>query len=210
MGFLSRLTAGNDPAVKAWRDSEERWARILEIGPKIGARRKMRIELHFSDLPPTEYEGWFVVPRRVTPEVGQHVFYRNRSDGSGKVHYTIEWNEAPRYAPPPEVQQQIVADVIGPLPTPPPTVTAQQAMDPTFQLGMLIARRDSGAISEAQFERDKSDILRFAQDPAAENDPAVQRARLEQRHAAGEVTDAEYAERSRDLDNWVANLKRLG
>jgi hypothetical protein len=45
--------------------------------------------------------------------------------------------------------------------------------------------------------------------PEQAADPGYHRAILTRSHEAGQISDAEYAERSRDIDNWIANLKRL-
>jgi hypothetical protein len=44
---------------------------------------------------------------------------------------------------------------------------------------------------------------------SAEDDPAVHRGRLERRRAAGQVTEAQYAERLAELDAWERGLEQV-
>jgi hypothetical protein len=209
MGFLDRLKVLKDPALKEWRDSEEQWARILEIGPSVGPLTDLRLELHYSNQPPQEATTTTLVPRGIEPQVGQDVAYHINPGTGQNTTLVIDWDKPPQYGAPPVDTQAVGEAVVSSMMASPLTTTAAQAADPDYQLAALQRMRDAGQISEADFERKKEDLRRWAEDPQDENDPQVQLARLEQQREAGEVTDAEYNQRKADLDNWVANLKRL-
>jgi hypothetical protein len=210
VGLRDRLKALNDPAVKAWRDSEERWAKILEIGPKLGPLTKLRLEIHFSNNPPKEDATTVLVPLGVKPHVGQDVAYHVNVSGDGaSSHIVIDWDKPPNYGAPPVDVQELGAEAVAEVMASPMYAQAAEATNPDYQLRMLEQMRDAGQVSAADFERKRADLRRWAEDPERENDPQVHLARLDQQHAAGEVTDAEYTQRKTDLDNWAANLKRL-
>jgi hypothetical protein len=86
--------------VKSWADqaaaSTPRWARIVGIGGRVGSFTCIDLEMHYADNPPHVVSTMVIVPRRVTPQVGQHVAYQILT-GDSHDHYAIDWDTPPQY-----------------------------------------------------------------------------------------------------------------
>jgi len=86
--------------VRSWADaaaqSMPQWARIVGIGGRIGSFTSIDLEIHFMDEPPRVVSTTVLVPRGVTPQVGQHVAYKVVT-GDNHDHYAIEWDKPPQY-----------------------------------------------------------------------------------------------------------------
>src|SRR5438309_12013742 len=95
MGFLDRLKL-----IKSWADeataSMPKWARIVGIGGHVGSFASIDLEIHYMDEPPRVVSTTVLVPRGVTPQVGQHVAYHVVT-GDNHDHYAIEWDKPPQY-----------------------------------------------------------------------------------------------------------------
>ena len=206
MGLLDRLRVLRDPAYQQWRADRQRFGRILSIGTKVGPVTELRLEIHESNNPPHEVTVPAHVPRGVHPRVGQDVAFTTHTSRN-YVRYMIQWDESPRYGvPPSELDARAAA-----LKAHEAAVAAAAATgaDPDHQLAELQRMLAAGQITEMQFKQGQEDLARFKADPVGENDPLVHLERLEQRRAAGELSDTEYAARKADLENWAANLGRL-
>jgi hypothetical protein len=210
VGFLDRLKAYNDPAVKQWRAEEERWARILEI-ERVGPVARLRIELHFSNLPVKERTITSRIPRGIEPRVGQDVAYHEFGGGGNlPPRIVIDWHDAPQYGAPVYDPNAVAEQVRSQILASPTSGVTSAASSADLQQAELIRLRDAGAISAAEFDEKQADLKRWVANPEQENDPQFQLQRLERRHVAGELSDADYAQRKADIENWIENLKRIG
>lgn len=89
MGFLDNATDASVATLP-------RWAKILEVGPKVGPLVTLRLEVHQGHEPIQEVETTSWVPRSITPRVGQMVAYRVTL-GDARTHYQVVWDKPPQY-----------------------------------------------------------------------------------------------------------------
>jgi hypothetical protein len=95
MGFLDR--ARDVRAMYAdGRAGVEQWARIVRIGRGVGRLRGFDLEIHSNGQPPFIVGTKSMVPRSITPYVGQDVAYREARHDESTI-YQIEWDQPPRY-----------------------------------------------------------------------------------------------------------------
>ena len=76
-----------------------KWGRIVGVGSRTGPLMKIDLDIHYLDDPPFRYSTYQVVPRGVTPEVGQDVAIV-RDSGVEATSYAIDWKKPPQYGKP--------------------------------------------------------------------------------------------------------------
>ena len=190
--------------------TDARWAKILEI-KRAGRVAQILLEVHESDLPPFEHWTRTLIPFGRNPKVGDEVYWVDRTVRDSNVRaIAIRWRKAPNYGSAAPTNEELKQAFLTPFASNPVFAAgAAAAGDPLRQLELLQQLRADGKLSERAVQHDKEDLLAWAADPAGENDPAAHRRRLDKRRAAGEVTDAQYAQRAGELDAWEQGLARV-
>jgi hypothetical protein len=79
--------------------SAPKWARITEVGRRLGPFLSLQLEIHHGDEPPYEVSTRTWTPRGVSPEFGQDVAF-HISVGDDSTHYEVDWDKPPRYGIP--------------------------------------------------------------------------------------------------------------
>lgn len=193
-----------------WR-TDARWAKILEI-KRTGRVAQILLEVHEADLPLFEHQTRTFIPFGQEPKVGDDVYWVDKTAPRSTFRtIAIRWRRAPNYGSRQPSTEELERTFLSPLSSNPVFAAGQAAAaDPARQLELLQRQCTDGEISQQACEHKKEDLLAWAADPVAENDPAAHRRRLEARRAAGQMNDREYADRRAELDAWERGLAQLG
>jgi hypothetical protein len=169
MAQMGDMIAGAKDQLAELTDDSGNRARILSEGiagegvivgmgtPERGAQwfnLQIDLEVHVSGRSPYRVNKQYLVP--ASAQLGQGARLPIKVDANDRAAIAIDWDRAPR--PPAEGEVRSAAPGEAPAPPPAPSAPAGGG-DPVAQLEKLAALRDSGALTEAEFEQQKAKIL---------------------------------------------------
>ncbi len=114
------------------------------------------MEIHVSGRAPYRVNKMYMVP--ATAQIGQGVRLPIKVDPSDQAEIAIDWDQAPK--PPAEGEVRPATEGSAPAPAAPaPSAAPSGGADSVAQLEKLAKLRDSGALTDAEFEQQKAKIL---------------------------------------------------
>jgi hypothetical protein len=158
---LSELTGQSGDRGRILAEGISGEAVIVGMGtPARGAQQynlDLDLEVHVSGRQPYRVANQYIVPAAVP--LGQGVRLPVKVDPNDPAKIAIDWNSASRGPAPGEVRPVGGGDGFAPAPAQPAVSVGASGGDSVAELERLAKLRDSGALSDAEFEQQKAKIL---------------------------------------------------
>jgi hypothetical protein len=114
------------------------------------------MEIHVSGREPYRVNKMYMVP--ATAQIGQGVRLPLKVDPSDQAEIAIDWDQAPK--PPAQGEVRSASEGAAPAASAPaPSAAPSGGTDTVAQLEKLAKLRDSGALTDAEFEQQKAKVL---------------------------------------------------
>jgi hypothetical protein len=161
--MLSELTDDSGDRARILAEGIAGEGVILGIGtPERGAQwfnLQIDLEVHVSGREPYRVNQQYLVP--ATAQLGQDVRLPIKVDANDQAGIAIDWDQAPKPPADGVVRPASEGTVPGPAAPAPAAAPASAggSTDTVAQLEKLAKLRDSGALTDAEFEQQKAKIL---------------------------------------------------